>query len=62
MRILAPNHCCRIYMRNCPIATTPNEMLVGSNTCGFLGFPADVDMQCLNAARPLSCAPFFFLF
>ncbi len=51
-----------IHMRNHPIDLTRNEMLVGSNGCDFLGFSMDAQVQCLNAAVSLSCAPFFRLF
>lgn len=49
-------------MRNHPSDLTPNEMLVGSNGCDFLGFSMVAQVQCLNAAVSLSCAPFFRLF
>lgn len=49
-------------MRNHPNDLTHNEKLVGSNSCDFLGFGMVAQVQCLNAAVSLSCAPFFRLF
>lgn len=40
-------------MRNCPLDLTPDETLVESNSCGFLGFAVNDRMHGLNAAAPL---------